>query len=219
MDTTPLKRAEPALPESEEKYRVLFEQANDAVFVAQDGMVKSPNPRGLELVGYSEEEIAGIPFMELVHPEDREMVGERYTRRMDGDEGVPSRYEYRAIHKSGKVLWFELSAVQIMWEGRPAVLNFIRDVTEHKRLEEERETLLQKLKEALAEVKTLSGFLPICSSCKKIRDDKGYWSQIEAYIRDHSEVEFSHGLCPECAKRLYPEHAEDMYRDSSEEDE
>jgi hypothetical protein len=61
------------------------------------------------------------------------------------------------------------------------------------------------LQEVLANVKTLSGFLPICASCKKIRDDTGYWNQIEQYIKDHSEAEFSHGLCPECARELYPE--------------
>lgn len=66
------------------------------------------------------------------------------------------------------------------------------------------------LKEALTEVKTLSGFLPICASCKKIRDDKGYWNQIEAYIREHSEAEFSHGICPECARKLYPEFADKL---------
>jgi hypothetical protein len=58
---------------------------------------------------------------------------------------------------------------------------------------------------ALLEVKKLTGLLPICASCKKIRDDKGYWNQIELYIRDRSEVEFSHGICPECAKKLYPD--------------
>ncbi|GAB4347452.1 MAG: hypothetical protein Kow0089_24920 [Desulfobulbaceae bacterium] len=63
----------------------------------------------------------------------------------------------------------------------------------------------QALQEALAEVRTLSGFLPICASCKKIRDDRGYWNQIEAYIREHSDAEFSHGLCPECAQKLYPD--------------
>jgi len=63
----------------------------------------------------------------------------------------------------------------------------------------------RKLEDALSQVKLLSGFLPICSSCKRIRDDKGYWNQIESYIRDHSEAEFSHGICPECAKKLYPE--------------
>lgn len=71
---------------------------------------------------------------------------------------------------------------------------------------------LQKVEQgflmARNEIKTLKGFLPICSSCKKIRDDKGYWTQIEAYIREHSEAEFSHGLCPDCMKRLYPDFAE-----------
>ncbi len=71
--------------------------------------------------------------------------------------------------------------------------------------EEERERLIRELENALAEIKTLRGIIPICSSCKKIRDDEGYWHQVEVYIRDHSEAEFSHGICPECAKKLYPE--------------
>jgi len=80
--------------------------------------------------------------------------------------------------------------------------------TERKRTEEEREKLILSLQKALSEVKALSGLLPICSSCKKIRDDKGYWNQIEAYIRDHSEANFSHSICPDCAKKLYPEFLE-----------
>jgi len=63
----------------------------------------------------------------------------------------------------------------------------------------------KKLQLALSEVKALSGLLPICTSCKKIRDDKGYWNQIESFIRDRSEAEFSHGICPDCAKKLYPD--------------
>jgi AmiR/NasT family two-component response regulator len=70
---------------------------------------------------------------------------------------------------------------------------------------EARERLILELQNALDQVQTLSGLLPICSSCKKIRDDEGYWNQLEAYIQDHSDVVFSHGLCPECAKELYPE--------------
>jgi PAS domain S-box-containing protein len=79
------------------------------------------------------------------------------------------------------------------------------EIAERRRVEEERERLIRELRQALAKVKTLSGLLPICVSCKKIRDDKGYWNQLEAYIRDHSEADFSHGICPECRKRLYPE--------------
>ncbi|MBN1568361.1 MAG: GAF domain-containing protein [Acidobacteria bacterium] len=74
-----------------------------------------------------------------------------------------------------------------------------------KQEEEEREKLIAELREALSNVRILSGLLPICSSCKKIRDDKGYWNQIEAYIKEHSDVDFSHGICPECAKHFYPE--------------
>jgi PAS domain-containing protein len=79
------------------------------------------------------------------------------------------------------------------------------EVEERKRAEEQREEIIGRLQEALAQVKKLSGLLPICANCKKIRDDKGYWRQIEAYIRDHSEADFSHGICPECVKKLYPE--------------
>ena len=78
-----------------------------------------------------------------------------------------------------------------------------RDVTEKKRAEEEREKLVRDLQKALSEVKTLKGIFPICASCKKIRDDKGYWNQVEVYIRDRSEAEFSHAICPDCMKKLY----------------
>lgn len=88
---------------------------------------------------------------------------------------------------------------------RSGILLIIRDVTERKRLELERESLIALLTTALADVKTLSGLLPICSSCKKIRDDTGYWRTLERYISDHSEAQFSHGLCDECLHKLYPE--------------
>jgi uncharacterized protein with PIN domain len=74
------------------------------------------------------------------------------------------------------------------------------------RYAEEREHLIKELQAALAEVKLLSGFLHICSSCKKIRDDEGHWMQIEKYISDHSEAEFSDSLCPDCATKLYPDY-------------
>jgi PAS domain S-box-containing protein len=86
-----------------------------------------------------------------------------------------------------------------------SVVCISKDITERKRAEADRERTIQELKAALAQVRTLSGLLPICASCKKIRDDQGYWTQIECYIRDHSMADFSHGLCPECVDGLYPE--------------
>lgn len=82
-------------------------------------------------------------------------------------------------------------------------------ITALKQAEEEREKLIRQLQEALASIKTLSGLLPICFSCKQIRDDKGYWNQIDTYIRDHTEAEFTHGICPACAKKLYPDYYPD----------
>jgi PAS domain S-box-containing protein len=82
-----------------------------------------------------------------------------------------------------------------------------QDITEAKMLEKEREDLIRSLEEARANIKILSGLLPICASCKKIRDEKGAWEQMERYIHTHSEAEFSHGICPDCMHKLYPEYS------------
>lgn len=106
--------------------------------------------------------------------------------------------------------WLFMHDRAIKWiDGRIVRLQIATDITNRKKTEEEREMLIAQLEEASSEIKTLSGFLPICASCKMIRDDKGYWNQIESYIQDHSEAEFSHGICPDCAKKLYPGFVDD----------
>jgi PAS domain-containing protein len=85
----------------------------------------------------------------------------------------------------------------------------LHDVTDHMQLLAEKTRLISELQAALSEIKALRGIIPICSSCKKIRDDEGYWHQVESYLADHSEVQFSHGLCNECAQRLYAEYLDD----------
>jgi len=95
------------------------------------------------------------------------------------------------------------------------VARAIRYAIERREILEERDRLIGELQAALERVKQLSGLLPICSNCKKVRDDRGYWNQIESYIREHSEAEFSHGLCPECAAKLYPE----IFKEQDEEGE
>ena len=102
------------------------------------------------------------------------------------------------------------SASMLPWSLAFMILNGLMGLFwgKIKLADEEKKKIIAQLQKALAEVKTLSGFLPICASCKKIRDDKGYWNQIEAYISEHSEAEFSHGICPECSEKLYP----DLYK-------
>ncbi|MFH1076422.1 MAG: PAS domain-containing protein [Pseudomonadota bacterium] len=83
------------------------------------------------------------------------------------------------------------------------ILLAIEDITDRKQAQKERDKLSGELQDAHAKLRILKGLLPICASCKKIRDDAGYWTQLEAYIRDHSEAEFSHSICPDCVKKLY----------------
>ncbi len=105
----------------------------------------------------------------------------------------------------------------ISYERKPLdmerLLSIINQVYKRRKAEKKTKDLIQQLQEALSKVKQLSGIIPICSSCKKIRDDKGYWKQIELYIRDHSEANFTHGVCPDCYKRFYP----DIYDDRNKE--
>ncbi len=129
-----VQRAEEALRASEEKYRTLVENATEAIFIVQGEKIEFPNPRTLSLFGYSEEELANKPITQLVHPHDRESVLDRYRRRMKGEE-IPGVQMCRVFNKAGEELWAQFNSVPIAWEGCPAMLNFVRDMTREKNLE------------------------------------------------------------------------------------
>ncbi len=136
------------------------------------------------------------------------MVADFASRRQKG-ESVPSKYEFKGIRRDGEPVNIEVSVTRTTYGAEAVSLAYLRDITDRKRAEEERENLIRELRNALAKVKTLSGLPPICASCKKIRDDKGYWSQIETYIHDHSGADFTHSICPDCSRKLYPEFHKD----------
>jgi len=128
------QKAEEALSESEEKYKKLVEHANDAIFIAQDGFIIFPNPKTYEITGYSENDLKKIPFHEMIHSDDREMVVERHKSRLEG-ENPPSTYSFRIVTSENKVKWVQLNTTAITWEGRPGTLNIIRDITLEKKNE------------------------------------------------------------------------------------
>lgn len=130
------KMIETALIESEAKYRTLVENATDAIFIAQDETIKFPNKKALEMLGYEDEKREEIPFLRIIHPEDRQRVADIHHSRLKGEEGLPTSYTFRIINRKGIEYAVELNAVRIDWEGRLATLNFVRDITEQKKLEQ-----------------------------------------------------------------------------------
>ena len=129
-----LERAEEALRLSEEKYRALVEHANDVIVLAQDGRLKFANPRASEVLGYTAEELGARSFLDVVAPEDRELVLDRYQRRLAGED-VPSQYRFRVLSQQGRAHWVEINSAIVRWEGRPATLCFLRDITAQRRAE------------------------------------------------------------------------------------
>jgi PAS domain S-box-containing protein len=195
QDLTERKRIDETLQASEAHLRKIIEKNADGILIVdRNGVVCFANPAAEALWGRKGEELRGQLFgFPLV-------AGE--TTELDIVHG-----------KVGKII-AEMRVVEMDWGGKSSCLASVRDITERKNTEEEREKMILQLENALEKVKTLSGLLPICSFCKKIRDDDGYWKQIETYIEAHSEAEFSHSMCQECAGKHYPE----IYSNKSEQE-
>ena len=119
---------------------------------------------------------------------------------------LSSSFDHRVIDGQGETRWMQWSnRASLDDQGRILEIQGVGwDITERKLEEKNREALITGLKNAPSQARQLSGMLPICASCKKIRDDKGYWKELEAYISEHSEAEFTHSLCPACLATLYP---------------
>ena len=147
-DITERKRMEEALKENEEGYRKLFENANEAILVVQGDKLVLLNTMTATVIGYSHEELMARPFVEFIHLDDRNIVMDRYIRRMKGEE-IPHLYSFRVIHRDGTIRWVELNAVLISWKGKPATLNFLSDITERRQTEKSLHQTMEKLRKNL----------------------------------------------------------------------
>jgi PAS domain S-box-containing protein len=147
-DITERKQAEKNLRESEERYRLVVENAHEAIIITQDLNVVFANDAAAEQIGYSKETLTSGAFTNFIHPEDRNTVAEYITKRLKVGN-VPAIYSFRIINPDGKLKWAELNATTIEWNKKPATLNFLTDITEHKLLEEERLESYNRIKKTL----------------------------------------------------------------------
>lgn len=188
------KQAEERLRESEAKYSVLVEKSADGIAIIQDGALKFVNPMALELVGFTPEELIGVDFLKIVTPEAREMVMKRYTDRLAGKE-VPNLYEIALIRKDGTTVPVEVNATLISYQGRPADLVLVRDISERKQAEEEARQL-----ETLRELDQLRKQL-LANVSHELRTPlasiKGYATMLLDY-----DTRLGHGEKRECLKSI-----------------
>jgi PAS domain S-box-containing protein len=175
--------------------RRFFDLSIDMLCVLDlNGYFKLLNAAWESTLGFTREELMSRRFIEFVHPEDRERTLSQ-NRHVRGG-GQARLFENRYACKDGSYRWLLWNSTRD--EARQVIYGVARDITERKHAEQERERLVGELRAALTEVKTLQGFLPICSYCKSIRDDENYWHAVEAYISKHTNTQFSHGICPKC---------------------
>ncbi len=204
-DITERKRAEEKLQASESKYKSLFSSTNDGICLHEivykenvpvNYKILDVNPKFEQIIGIARDDAIGL-FASDLYKTDEAPYLDIYAHV--ADTGTPTSFEtyFSPMDKHFLVSVFSPTAHQCA--------TAFQDITERKQAEEHRDKLFAELEKALSEIKILRGILPICSYCKKIRDDKGYWNQIESYIHKHSDAEFSHSICQDCAKKHYPE--------------
>lgn len=211
-DITELKHAVEQAQKKEEQYKFLAENVADLVFIMDLNLTITYVSSSVEsILGYSQQERMNQKFEETVTSDSFHKVQKilEHQLAIDPDPSVdPQRtviIETEDYHKNGSIVWMENIVKAIRNdEGKiTGIYGASRDITDRKK---DQLALVEKnckLEKALAEIKKLSGLLPICSSCKKIRDDRGYWNKIESYIQSRSEAQFTHSLCPECMEKLY----------------
>jgi PAS domain S-box-containing protein len=182
--------------------RILIEESRDGIVILdRNGKVYEANKQYADMLGYSMEEVRQLYIWDW----DTQFTKEILLEMIRTVDDAGDHFETRHLRKDGTLIDVEISTNGAVYRGQKLIFCVCRDITDKKQAIKEREALIKKLQEALTEIKTLRGILPICSFCKKIRDDKGYWEQVDIYISKHSEADISHGICPECMKKHYPD--------------
>jgi PAS domain S-box-containing protein len=192
-------------PEQVEVLKMVLDASTDPIFnILEDGTYRYVNMAFSSPFGKGPEEVIGKRIWDVFEGPEAEkrmtVVRKAFATK------ATIVFDVRVPTATGDRHY--ITSVRPILDGEARVTSVVcisKDITERKQVELERENLIRDLQAALAKVKTLSGMLPICAHCKKIRDDQGYWTRIESYISAHTQAEFSHGICPDCISEVFPE--------------
>ncbi|MCB9481335.1 MAG: PAS domain S-box protein [Desulfobacteraceae bacterium] len=181
----------------------VFEYSHSVMLIVnpESGDIIDANIAACQYYGYSKEQMQSMKIYSI-----NIWTPQQIKSEMESAKKEERRYFlFKHRLSSGEIRDVEVYSGPMSVKDKKYLFSIVHDVSERLKVEREKEELIVKLEKALKEIKTLQGILPICSSCKKIRDDKGYWTQLEEYLSDHSDAELSHGICPDCMKKLYPD--------------
>jgi PAS domain S-box-containing protein len=197
-----LKETEKSLYESEKHYHDLFSKANEGLLIlALDGQLSEVNQAFAEMHGYTVDELKRMDIRVLDVLKERSLEEGRNEILLRIQAGEVVRFEVEHYHKDGHAFPLTVTSSMIQLRGQNYYLAFHQDITNRRLAQEALEEEHRRLQQSLDEIRTLRGIVPICAYCKKIRDDEGYWNQVEKYVSDHTEAKFSHGICPACLER------------------
>jgi PAS domain S-box-containing protein len=204
-----LNKAMSEVKHSEQKFRNLFDNATDSIFIVEPvtGRFLDCNLNAHKRLGFSKDELLKMTATDLNKDLHLDKIKENFQKQLIG-ESICIETDHKK--KDGTYMPVEVTSTAITLGDKKILQAFVRDISERRKREEEKEQLIIKLKNALDEIKTLQGILPLCSFCKKIRNDKGYWEQVDVYLQKYSTADISHGICPECLEKHYPEEYEAM---------
>jgi PAS domain S-box-containing protein len=200
-DVTDQRRTEEMLRDEISRRTLRVGQSSDGIVVLdEEGGVVETNLQFAHMLGYPLEEMSSLHVWDW----ERQFTKEETLEMVKAVNEEGAHFESRHLRKDGSFYDVAISSNGALYGGKKYIFCVCRDITERKRSERERESLIQDLQAALAEVKAQKGILPLCSYCKNIRVDDERWEQVDVYIQAHSEADVSHGICPECMKERYP---------------
>jgi len=193
-----------AMQDKQKIYDIIVNSIETAIFIKDcHGTITYANKAASKIFGYSCKELTGMQVKKLFPEKIAKLMPNKISKQYLALHKNPKQFTHK--RKDGSRFFTKTFMHYITINNKKHILSFVQDISKEKAHTREREMFINQLQNTILEIKELSGLLPICSYCRKIRDDKGYWHQVEDYLQKHADITFSHSICTSCSHQLFPE--------------